>query len=272
MSIWILYLLCNVLCISCNVKGSCDLTSADAEGPYYSDDPPIRDDFSSMDPHALPLFISGQVIDDSSCSGVFAMIDFWSANSSGHYDNDGYNMRGAFYTDMDGYYSLNTRMPGYFTPRPEHIHAKLWLPTEISYVNDTLVVHDVEHILTTQIYFKDYLHSASDPERQATLIRDNTTGGFITTFDFIIDAYQFTSTMASASATEITPDSDETTGSEDGSSSTEFETIESTKESATGEPMVTEEQNSKGFVNTGVSKVIAVGLIFLFVLYNSNCY
>ena len=168
---WIIIYVTSIL--SNYVDSSCTgATAHDAEGPYYSQDPPIRSDFTSMDPNADKVFISGQVIDIDTCQGVYSRLDFWSANSTGVYDNQGYNMRGAFYTDNNGYYAFNTRLPGYFAPRAHHYHVKIW-------VQDVVV-------LTTQLYFSNYGVIGNTP-RDLTLSANQNNDGYITSFTFVVD-------------------------------------------------------------------------------------
>eukprot|EP01084_Bolivina_argentea_P211457 359707_1 len=166
------HLLSSLLIFNTYSQTCSKITSHDAEGPYYTPNPPTRTDFTFMDPKSEKLFISGQVIDIETCKGVYAKIDFWNANSTGAYDNIGYNMRGAFYTDENGYYSLNTRLPGYFSPRPHHIHVKIW-------------VHDI-NVLTTQLYFTNYGKRGGIIANQLTLIEQNT-GEHNASFVFIVD-------------------------------------------------------------------------------------
>ena len=170
----IICLLCH--CAICQQEECQRLTLHDAEGPYYTSDAPIRSDMSLMDPKAERLFIAGQVIDIDSCEGISnAKIEFWNANSSGVYDNEGYNMRGGFYTNQNGYYAMNTRLPGYYHPRPHHIHVKIW-------INDIVV-------LTTQLYFENHPSGVrgGDETLQLTLVPARGNYGYHTSFTFVVD-------------------------------------------------------------------------------------
>ena len=52
-------------------------------------------------------------------------------------------MRGVFYTNNNGYYSVKTIIPGVYQPRPEHFHIHIW-------INNF-------NVLTTQLYFQNYV-------------------------------------------------------------------------------------------------------------------
>ncbi len=54
-----------------------------------------------------------------------AWLDFWQADGEGKYDNSGYTLRGHQYTDKSGKYTLETVVPGGYSSRTPHIHAKV---------------------------------------------------------------------------------------------------------------------------------------------------
>ena len=82
------------------------------EGPYYTPDPPERATISDSDTVGIPLVITG-VVYDADCQPVAgATLDFWQADGSGTYDNEGYNLRGVQTTDEQGAYSRTTVIPG----------------------------------------------------------------------------------------------------------------------------------------------------------------
>ena len=67
------------------------------------------------------------------------MLDFWHADESGEYDNQGFRYRGHQFTDAEGRYRLETIVPAEYPGRARHIHVKLQAPKN--------------RILTTQLYF-----------------------------------------------------------------------------------------------------------------------
>jgi protocatechuate 3,4-dioxygenase beta subunit len=70
-----------------------------------------------------------------------ALLDFWQADDSGEYDNEGYRLRGHQFADGQGRYRLETIVPGLYTGRTRHIHVKVQAPRQ--------------EVLTTQLYFPD---------------------------------------------------------------------------------------------------------------------
>jgi protocatechuate 3,4-dioxygenase beta subunit len=130
----------------------CALTSADVEGPYYKAGAPVRDGSDDIAPANLAgqrLTLSGIVYDANAKPGCMpldgALVEIWQADSKGQYDfSDQFIVRGTVKTGADGAYQFQTIMPGYYEPRPLHIHLK--------------ASHPDAQPLTTQIYF------ASDPK------------------------------------------------------------------------------------------------------------
>jgi protocatechuate 3,4-dioxygenase beta subunit len=77
-----------------------------------------------------------------------ALLDFWHADDSGEYDNDGFRCRGHQYADSEGRYRLETIVPGLYPGRTRHIHVKVQAP------------HGP--VLTTQLYFPSEPRNADD--------------------------------------------------------------------------------------------------------------
>ena len=72
------------------------------------------------------LLLVGYVLNQDCNPLPNAWLDFWQADASGQYDNDGYRLRGHQYTDAQGRYFLETILPGLYDSRPiEHIHVKI---------------------------------------------------------------------------------------------------------------------------------------------------
>jgi protocatechuate 3,4-dioxygenase beta subunit len=103
-------------------------------------------------------------------------LDFWQANARGQYNNSGFTLRGHQYTDANGYYHLETIVPGLYPGRTEHIHVKVQAPSS--------------SILTTQLFFPgapdNQSESIYDPRLLMTI--KNTPGGEQATFNFDINA------------------------------------------------------------------------------------
>ena len=67
------------------------------------------------------IVLTGRVLSPGCKPLAGALLDFWHADDSGEYDNQGYRCRGHQFTDTDGRYRLETVVPGSST-RP---HAAL---------------------------------------------------------------------------------------------------------------------------------------------------
>lgn len=86
------------------------------------------------------MFKDSGFVFDKNCQVIpGAWLDFWQADSSGKYDNSGYNLRGHQYTNQEGYFQLETVIPAAYETRPPHIHVKVKAPNGL--------------VLTSQMYF-----------------------------------------------------------------------------------------------------------------------
>jgi protocatechuate 3,4-dioxygenase beta subunit len=116
-----------------------DPTSELTEGPYFSSGSPQRKSLLTRGMRGTRLTITGYVL-TTACRPVRrAKLDFWQADASGEYDNDGYRLRGHQFTDSAGRYRLDTIVPGLYTGRTKHIHVKAQRPGG--------------EVLTTQLFF-----------------------------------------------------------------------------------------------------------------------
>jgi len=68
-----------------------------------------------------------------------ALLDFWHADDSGEYDNEGFRLRGHQFTDDAGRFRLESIVPGLYPGRTRHFHVRVQAP------------HG--RVLTTQLYF-----------------------------------------------------------------------------------------------------------------------
>jgi protocatechuate 3,4-dioxygenase beta subunit len=116
-----------------------DPTSELTEGPYFSSGSPQRKSLLTRGMRGTRLTITGYVL-TTACRPVRrAKLDFWQADASGAYDNDGYRLRGHQFTDSAGGYGLDTIVPGLYPGRTKHIHVKVQRPGG--------------QVLTTQLFF-----------------------------------------------------------------------------------------------------------------------
>ncbi|HSN75308.1 MAG TPA: hypothetical protein VL334_09535 [Anaerolineae bacterium] len=97
------------------------------------------------------ILVTGQVLDLSGNPLPGAAVEFWQTDASGVYDHPGdsgtsnrdrgFQFYGTSIADADGRYLFRTVQPGYYEPRPRHIHVKVKL--------------DGRALLTTQFYFEE---------------------------------------------------------------------------------------------------------------------
>lgn len=115
------------------------LTPSQTEGPYYTPNTPERTSLVEDGMPGTRLVLEGYVL-SADCQPIAgAWIDFWQADASGVYDNQGYTLRGHQYSDERGAYRLETVVPGEYPGRTPHIHVKVQAPGG--------------PVLTTQVYF-----------------------------------------------------------------------------------------------------------------------
>ena len=131
----------------------CYLTTDDILGPYYFEDAPFRSVIAHENEPGQRIFIYGTIKqDDCELPISGSLIEIWQANDEGCYgiiencdtgnpDDDYFNLRGKFFSDTNGYYTLESILPGYYGSRPRHIHIKITTPNE--------------QVLISQLYFEN---------------------------------------------------------------------------------------------------------------------
>ncbi len=161
---------------------SCDssaATPAQTEGPFYTPNTPKRTNLREPNMSGTPLLLEGYVrtTDCRAVSG--AVLDVWSCDDNGVYDNDGYRLRGHQYTDADGRFRLETIRPAHYKGvgflRTSHLHIKLQGPHT--------------RLLTTQLYFPDDPHNANDGIFNSALLMQTerrVDGAIEARFDFVL--------------------------------------------------------------------------------------
>jgi protocatechuate 3,4-dioxygenase beta subunit len=123
-------------------------TPAQTEGPYFKAGSPLRRSLVGFRTPGTPLTVSGFVL-TAACKPVRrARLDFWQADASGAYDNEGFRLRGHQFTDAKGAYRLETVLPGLYEGRTRHIHVKVRAPGRPA--------------LTTQLYIPNTSQNAQD--------------------------------------------------------------------------------------------------------------
>jgi protocatechuate 3,4-dioxygenase beta subunit len=151
-----------------------DETPAQTAGPFYTPDTPLRTSFLEAGITGDTLMVSGRVLTPNCRPVAGAVLDFWHADDHGQYDNVGYRLRGHQFTNADGYYRLETIVPGLYPGRTRHIHVIVQGPTTRQ--------------LTTQLYFPDEPGNQTDGIFHPALVMavKNADDGQTAAFDFVL--------------------------------------------------------------------------------------
>ncbi len=152
-------------------------TPSQAEGPYY----PVErladqdHDLTAVDglaavPAGNVLIVNGTLLTSEGAPVAGGVVEIWQTDANGiylHQDDPGVADRDPFFQGSgaataaeDGSWSFRTIDPGYYEPRPRHIHVKVHV--------------DGRPVLTTQIYFSDDPQAAGIDELLVATIRPGT--------------------------------------------------------------------------------------------------
>jgi protocatechuate 3,4-dioxygenase beta subunit len=155
---------------------SLDLTPSVEEGPYYKSGSPERRNTAAPGTPGQKLAVEGRVLDRQGRPVPHAWLDFWQADGTGRYDNEGYNLRGHQYADKDGRYRLETVRPKQYLFRAPHVHVKVR-------------AGDKSPVLTSQLFFPGEERNTSDPifEKCTVMNISDTKEGLKATFDFVVE-------------------------------------------------------------------------------------
>lgn len=119
-------------------------TPRQIEGPYYTPQTPRRSNLIDGLPGEI-LVLEGRVLSTTCQPVAGAIVDLWSCDAQGVYDNTGFKLRGHQITNAQGWYRFETLMPGAYGNssfrRTPHLHVKIQPPAS--------------SLLTTQLYFPD---------------------------------------------------------------------------------------------------------------------
>ncbi|MEM9302908.1 MAG: intradiol ring-cleavage dioxygenase [Pseudomonadota bacterium] len=155
-----------------------EATRAQTQGPYYTPDTPHRSNLREPGMAGLPLVVEGRVLTTDCLPVPGAVLDVWSCDAAGVYDNEGFRLRGHQFTDNDGRFRLETIKPAAYTDfgfsRTPHLHVRVQGPGT--------------RLLTTQLYFPDEPMNASDGIFSESLLMatTETDGDLHARFDFVL--------------------------------------------------------------------------------------
>jgi protocatechuate 3,4-dioxygenase beta subunit len=149
-------------------------TEEQTEGPFFEPNSPEKSNFVGDVGNGTRIVLTGSVL-TTACQPVGrALLDVWQADPQGEYDNDGFKLRGHFFTDDQGTYRLETVVPGNYTGRTKHLHVKVRPPGG--------------KLLTTQLYFPGEPANEDDSIFRPELLMDvrDGTDGKDATFTFVV--------------------------------------------------------------------------------------
>jgi protocatechuate 3,4-dioxygenase beta subunit len=149
-------------------------TEAQTEGPFFSPDSPEKADFTGDVSKGTKLVLTGTVLTTACQPVARALLDVWHADADGEYDNEGYRLRGHFFTDDQGTYRLQTIVPANYEGRTKHYHVKVRPPGG--------------RLLTTQLYFPGEAANEDDSIFSPELLMDvqDSASGKNATFTFVV--------------------------------------------------------------------------------------
>jgi protocatechuate 3,4-dioxygenase beta subunit len=153
-------------------------TPRQIEGPYFTPQTPRRSNLIDGLPGEI-LVLEGRVLSTSCQPVAGAIVDLWSCDAQGVYDNTGFKLRGHQITDAQGRYRFQTLVPGSYGNssfrRTPHLHVKVQPPAS--------------SLLTTQLYFPDQpLNKRDSFFNPALLVKleQSTQQSKLALFDFVV--------------------------------------------------------------------------------------
>ena len=156
-----------------------DPTPSVTEGPFYTPNTPERTVLREPGIVGVPLLVEGRVLTTDCKPVAGAVLDFWSCDGNGVYDNEGFRLRGHQRTNAAGAFRLETVKPGsyrqYGMQRTPHIHVRVQ-------GRDTA-------LLTTQLFFPGEPLNAKDWLFKDSLIlkvEKSGNGSLRARFDFVL--------------------------------------------------------------------------------------
>jgi protocatechuate 3,4-dioxygenase beta subunit len=123
-------------------------TPSETAGPFFKPRSPLRASLLEAGMAGTPIVVEGRVFSRGCKPLANVLLDFWHADDSGEYDNQGFRCRGHQFTDASGHYKLETVIPGLYPGRTRHIHVRVQAPKG--------------KILTTQLYFPNEPRNEND--------------------------------------------------------------------------------------------------------------
>lgn len=140
-----------------------DPTPSETAGPFFKPRSPLRTSLLEPGLAGTPILITGRVFGRGCRPVSNTLLDFWHADDTGEYDNQGYRLRGHQFTDAKGNYRLETIVPGLYPGRTRHVHVRVQAPRG--------------RVLTTQLYFPGEARNEQDGLFRSDLLMAVKDGG-----------------------------------------------------------------------------------------------
>jgi protocatechuate 3,4-dioxygenase beta subunit len=149
-------------------------TVAQTEGPFFTPNTPLKRNFAADVPEGDRITIAGHVLTRDCQPVAEALVELWHADDEGEYDNDGFQLRGHQFTDVQGRWWFETIVPGLYPGRTRHFHVKVQRPGG--------------DVLTTQLYFPGEPRNSQDGIFDPALLLDiaQAPDGGYARFDFVV--------------------------------------------------------------------------------------
>ncbi len=159
--------------------GDAKATDSQTEGPFYTPDTPHRAILHETDTAGIPLVIEGRVLTTNCRPIPGAVLDVWSCDADGVYDNEGFKLRGHQFTDNQGAFHIETVKPSvyyqFLIRRTPHVHIK--------------VQGRETSLLTTQLFFPGEPLNEEDGIFDKSLlmkVEQSGAGSLHALFDFVL--------------------------------------------------------------------------------------
>lgn len=174
-------------------REECNPTTLDyfGQGPFYTANAPliVNNQLASQTEQGMRLILSG-IVQTLDCAAIIpdTLIDVWHANDAGAYDTVGYTLRGITYSNAQGFYLIETILPGKYlngsSYRPSHIHFKITPPgfptiiTQLYFEGDSDIPGDPAASITSGVF---------DATHRIIPITLNAAGKYEGTWDIALD-------------------------------------------------------------------------------------
>lgn len=143
-------------------------------GPFYKRQSPLKHNLVDDTMGGERITVAGFVLNEDCKPQPDCRVEIWHADDNGHYDSQGFRLRGHCITDERGRWWFDTIIPGLYPGRTRHYHFKVHTSTG--------------HNITTQLFFPGEQQNKTDYIfNEALLMEINEEGNErLARFDFVV--------------------------------------------------------------------------------------